>query len=348
MNSSHKAGSDHAPGVLVGIDGSADSERAFRAGLRIAKQRDLPLRLVGTFPRLVVTDAYFVPIMTEYLETSMRETEQMLTGYAEQAEHAGLQVTIRAGEGDPGGTLVEESRSAEVAVVGKRGRNRFAGRFLGSVSSKLAAHGHCPTLVVPQKWESESADQLLAQSQDLPHGDAASAEPVSQIEESGPRGHERRDFANVTSHLNFDSEVVVGVDVSDSTAEVVHIAGEAAALLDSPLTLLSATQLNPAGHWYADSVEQNLKVPNLRQPYTEHLRDSAQQVADEFPAVTVRWQFFDGSAAGVLSEASRTAALVVVGTRGHGGFAGLMLGSVSQAVLNRSVCPVLVVPAHKH
>ncbi|RJN32859.1 universal stress protein [Nesterenkonia natronophila] len=347
MDSSHEVGSDHVPGVLVGIDGSADSERAFRAGMRIAKQRNLPLRLVGTFPKLVVTDAYFVPIMTEYLETSMKETEKMLTGYAERAEQSGVEVTIRASEGDPGGTLVEESHSAELAVVGKRGRNRFAGRFLGSVSSKLAAHGHCPTLVVPQKWESESTDQLLAQPQDLPHDDAAAAEPVSQVEESGPRRYQRREFANVTSDLNFDSEVVVGVDVSDSTAEVVHAAGQAAALLDRPLTLLSAAPLNPAGHWYADSVEHNLKVPNLRQPYAAHLRESAQRVADEFPTVTVRWQFFDGSAPGVLSEASRTAALVVVGTRGHGGFAGLMLGSVSQAVLNRSVCPVLVVPAPK-
>ena len=38
--------------------------------------------------------------------------------------------------------------------------------------------------------------------------------------------------------------------------------------------------------------------------------------------------------------------MIVVGTRGRGGFSGLLLGSVSQAVLNRSVCPVLVIPTH--
>jgi nucleotide-binding universal stress UspA family protein len=74
----------------------------------------------------------------------------------------------------------------------------------------------------------------------------------------------------------------------------------------------------------------------------------AQRVRAEHPELSVHWQFFDGSPAGVLSEASRTASVVAVGTRGHGGFAGLLLGSVSQAVLNRSVSPVLVVPTLKN
>ena len=70
---------------------------------------------------------------------------------------------------------------------------------------------------------------------------------------------------------------------------------------------------------------------------------SGEQVAEKTSA-QVHWRFFDASPADALSDATRSADVVVVGTRGRGGFAGLLLGSVSQAVLNRAVTPVLVVP----
>ncbi|MGJ9371768.1 universal stress protein [Nesterenkonia sp. CF4.4] len=346
MNSSQEHDSDRDPGVLVGLDGSAASQRAFQAGLRVAKQRQLPLRLVVTFARPVVTDAYNMPMMNEYLDTALKEVQTMLSDYVAQAEAAGVEVTTRAVEGDPGSELIAESRAAQVVVVGKRGRNRFAGRFLGSVSAKLAAHAHCPTLVVPEKWKNVSSTELLAPDQDLPAGEAEATEPLTQMEESSSRSHERRDFANVEQELNFDTEIVVGIDVATDPELVVDLAAQAAALLDNPLTLVSAAPLNAQGHWWPNTIEHNLEIPQLRRPYTEHLQKSAERVAEKFPELAVRWQFFDGSPAGVLSEASRTAALVVLGTRGHGGFSGLLLGSVSQAVLNRAVCPVLVVPTH--
>lgn len=347
MDSTHEIDTDREPGVLVGLDGSDASQRAFRMGLRLAQQRNLPLRLVGTFARPVVADSSYEPKLDEYFEAVGKDVQQVLRGYATEAEAAGVTVSLRAVQGDPGSELVAESRSARIVIVGKRGRNRFAGRVLGSVSAKLVAHAHCPTLVVPEKWESDSSDQLLAPAQELPAREADASEPLTQMEESAPRGHERRRFANVEKNLNFDSEIVVGIDVETDPELVVDLAAQAASLLDNPLTLVSAAPLNAHGHWWPNTVEHNLEIPNLRRPYTEHLQKSADRVSETFPEVAVRWQFFDGSPAGVLSEASRTAALVVLGTRGHGGFSGLLLGSVSQAVLNRAVCPVLVVPNHK-
>lgn len=348
MNASHESGTPHEVGVLVGIDNSDPSERAFDAALFVAQHRRLPLRLMGTYLRPVLTDDFYVRSLDNYRAIATDAIQKTLDNHAARAAEAGVTVTTKTAEGDAGARLIEESDSAQLVVVGKRGRNRFAGRFLGSVSAKLAAHAHCPTLVVPEKWENDSTEDLLAPAQEIPAGDAAGDEPLELMEVSAQRLHERRIFTNVVEDLNFDTEIVVGVDLHDESIDVVHMGAQAAALLNRPLTLVSTAPLNANGHWYPNTVEHNLEIPNIRRGYTAHLAKMAKEVSEKFEGIDVRWQFFDGSAAGVLSEASRTATLVVIGTRGHGGFIGLLLGSVSQTVLNRAACPVLVVPTSKH
>jgi nucleotide-binding universal stress UspA family protein len=54
----------------------------------------------------------------------------------------------------------------------------------------------------------------------------------------------------------------------------------------------------------------------------------------------------EGPPAGVLAGISERAGLVVVGTRGRGGFAGLLLGSVGLQLLHHAECPVLIARAH--
>ena len=65
--------------------------------------------------------------------------------------------------------------------------------------------------------------------------------------------------------------------------------------------------------------------------------------AEKFPNVHVRTHVMQGRPADVLVDASEGAELVVVGSRGRGGFRGLLLGSVSRSVLHRAHCPVAVV-----
>lgn len=333
--------------VLVGVDGSENCARAFDIALAVAKRRGWSMRLVGGY--LIPSLGYESgPVVAQNYEKVLEDHARVpLDALAEVAEADGVDVSTSAVAEHAADALVRETADAGLVVVGKRGRNRFAGRFLGSVSAALAAHSHCPTLVIPEKWETPDPTKLLAPRQEQPGGEDAEAEPTQLLTESTPPKPRGPGFQNVDEEMNFRQEVVVGVDLSDDAERVALVAAHIAELFGRPLTLVAAASLN-ADAWYPNPVEYNAQIPTVRHRYTDHLAHVAQRVSAEHPELGVHWQFFDGSPAGVLSEASRTASVVALGTRGHGGFAGLLLGSVSQAVLNRSVSPVLVVPTLKN
>jgi nucleotide-binding universal stress UspA family protein len=73
------------------------------------------------------------------------------------------------------------------------------------------------------------------------------------------------------------------------------------------------------------------------------LREWVQPWRDKYPNVMVEQYVTSDRPAAALVDAARDATLLVVGCRGHGGFAGLMLGSVSQQVIHHVPCPVVIV-----
>ncbi len=81
----------------------------------------------------------------------------------------------------------------------------------------------------------------------------------------------------------------------------------------------------------------------LRQTAQERLDGFVAEVAAESPEVELERIALDGPAAKVLVDAADDAELLVVGSRGHGGFAGLLLGSVSQQCAHHAQCPVVIV-----
>ena len=136
--------------------------------------------------------------------------------------------------------------------------------------------------------------------------------------------------------------IVVGVDGSPGSRKALTWAAAEAAVHGAELVVLNVwehTLMPPAG---SVSVSERY-VPDTSQRTGEDLVQVIKEELGDEPPVVVRPQVKQGRPAKVLIEESAGADLLVVGKRGHGGFAGLVLGSVSQHVAAYAKCPVTVV-----
>jgi nucleotide-binding universal stress UspA family protein len=140
--------------------------------------------------------------------------------------------------------------------------------------------------------------------------------------------------------------IVVGVDGSDLSRRALDWALREAGLRGAALTVLAVNQV-ASNHWTG-----NPELYPADQPAAEAVRQAAEdavqkavsQAGEPGPAsVTVR--AVSGLPAQELVDASSDADLVVVGSRGGGGFSKLLLGSVTNQVVGYAACPVVVVPA---
>ncbi|MFI7576997.1 universal stress protein [Micromonospora sp. NPDC049497] len=281
--------------VVVGLDGSPSSLVAAEHAARAAVQRSAPLHLVHGYLHPL---GYGVPL-NPYdvgIPAPSESAQEMLTRTATELAGSwpGLEVEVRQVAGGPGATLVEESRRADLVVVGSRGLGGFAGLLLGSVGTQVSAHAHCPVLVV-----------------------RPTEEPVP-----------------------VDGPVLVGVDGSESADLAVGYAADEATRRAATLVLAhvrdpdaSAPEGGPkagaGGDALLDAAAAALRAARPDLVVEERVLRSARPEQ-------------------ALVEASGDAALVVVGSRGRGGFTGLLLGSVSQALVQHARCPVLVARPHGH
>jgi len=153
--------------------------------------------------------------------------------------------------------------------------------------------------------------------------------------------------------------IVVGIDGSDGSLEALRWAIHHAELVGADVHAVIAWEY-PAmygGHPQAIHTKQP-QVPAVAagrrgRVLTDGIdwRRNAQQTIDTAMEGTpgaaagkVSATVTEGHPVWVLLEAARGAELLVVGNRGHGGFAGMLLGSVSERVIAHATCPVLVVP----
>ena len=136
--------------------------------------------------------------------------------------------------------------------------------------------------------------------------------------------------------------IVVGVDGSPNSRTALTWAAAEAADHGADLVVINVwehTLLPPAG---SVSVSERY-VADPSQRTAEDLVNVIKEELGENPPVLVQPQVKQGNPAKVLIDQSENADLLVVGTRGHGGFRGLVLGSVSQHVAAYANCPVTVV-----
>jgi nucleotide-binding universal stress UspA family protein len=139
--------------------------------------------------------------------------------------------------------------------------------------------------------------------------------------------------------------VVVGVDSSEGARQALVFALEEARLRNATLRAVYAWSFRAvatSAGMFEPPVE--FDFAELQKDNEELLADVVKQVAGEKPEVDIVENVVEGPAAQVLVEESKGADLLVVGSRGHGGFTGLLLGSVSQQVAHHAHCPVAIVP----
>jgi len=142
--------------------------------------------------------------------------------------------------------------------------------------------------------------------------------------------------------------ITVGIDGSDGAHRALGWAMKEAAAHHAPLTVVTVHEVAASG-WTGNPVilsPDEAAVEKARLAAEESVAKAAAQLGESQPPSVTIWAV-NGFPAPELIEASRDADLLVVGSRGGGGFARLMMGSVSDQVMHHAYCPVVVVPGQR-
>jgi nucleotide-binding universal stress UspA family protein len=132
--------------------------------------------------------------------------------------------------------------------------------------------------------------------------------------------------------------IVVGVDGSESSKEALRWAVQQSELTGGALEAVMSWEL-PSMAWLAPMPEGY----NPEKEAVEALHRAVVEALGDRPAIAVQEVVTEGHPALALVERSKEADLLVVGSRGHRQFAGMLLGSVSSYCVTRAFCPVVVV-----
>ncbi|KGN37811.1 universal stress protein [Knoellia subterranea] len=308
--------------IVVGVDGTPSGGQVASWALREAASLDAPLQVVYAAepPRAVSVAPSPVELRALCRSVALRAVQNARAQL--DGDAVDVRVTAVGEVGTPGAELVARSVGAELVVVGREGSGG-----LGAVSLAATVHARCPVVVVPV---------------DLPEAAAGDAtEGVRSVDLA--RGGRPVDAAPPS--LSAPAPVVVGVDGSRAE-DTLDLAAGFARSREVPIVVFAAWQ-SPEGEPWSDELPSSptlrttVRVEELARAHANVVRAAA-TIRRRHPGleVTTRVQRADPTRA--LIDSSAEASVLVLGSRGVGGFPGLMLGSVTLGVVGASRCPVAV------
>ncbi|MFF0105473.1 universal stress protein [Streptomyces hirsutus] len=290
--------------VVAAVDGSDDSLRALEWALDAAHRREAPLRVahVRQYALWGRPDAAPAGLPAAEDDPVLGLVRGRLEG------RTGLPaVDFVALDGAPGAVLPELGATAQLLVLGSRGRGGFSSLLLGSNSLAAARDAECPVVVVPRPG---------------------------------------RDTGTSAESAGAGSEVVVGVNVDSPDEATLAFAFREAALRGAGLRVLAAYPWPPQTWMLPGEVPAPQIDQSAVEHETRVLADGfLVPHRTRHPEVTAEIRVLPGDAAGHLVAASEDAGPVVVGRHRRRLLApARMMGSVTQAVLLHAASPVAVVP----
>ena len=274
--------STRAGAIVVGYDGSSDSELALDWADELAAEQGRPLRVLIS----EVDPTQVLEATSDWHAAKMAQLESDARDRLEGARSRDSSLELVPVP--PTQALIDASARASAVIVGARGHSLLSGVVLGSVSQHVTRHASCPVIVTRTPYHPDS----------------------------------RR--------------VVVGIDGSTGSRKGLEFAFDHASRSGSSIAALHAWRNSVSGFPGSGLVEEIQAAERI-------LAEALAGFADAYPDVKVTTEAIPIAPQRALADASQAAELVVVGSRGLGAFAGLMLGSVSQSVLHHAQCPVAVV-----
>lgn len=284
-------------GIIIAVDGSAESDAAITWAAREASMRHEHVTLMHVMQPVAVS----WPVSPE--QTTVAEWQEDNARHVIDHARDGLSAALDQPHAPdfrtqvlyahPVDALVDASKDARMIVVGSHGRGALGRLLLGSVSRRVVEHAHCPVAVI--------------------HTDEASA-PVD------PK-----------------APVLLGVDGSPASEAATEWAFDEASRRGVELIAL---------HAWSDVAVFPILGMDWRTYQGQGEELLAERLAgwqERYPDVHVSRRLVCDTPAHWLLEESENAQLVVLGSHGRGGFAGMRLGAVSAAVAQSTKVPVIVV-----
>ncbi|WP_326719062.1 MULTISPECIES: universal stress protein [unclassified Streptomyces] len=292
--------------VVVGLDGSRESDAAADWAAREAFRRGLPLRLVHAWEGLPDTET---GATLPELQVPQYWARRVLRSAGDRLgeRHPQLAIAAEQVRRPPGPALLAEAETAELLVIGSQGLGGVGGFLSGSVAMATVAHAERPVVLVRA-------------------GDTAEDEHLPD-----PAGK-----SSVRTPLR---DVAVAVDLGQPCDAVLEFAFHAAECRQAPLRAVHVWRV-PRGLGIPDAEER----ARLRADAERQLAALLQPWREKFSGVYVRESVIEGRPSHELVKAAGGAGLLVVGRRRRRAAVGSHTGPVAHSMIHHVRCPLAVVP----